>query len=192
MLSEGEIYNEDLLPAVKLYNGYFGGNMSGVVFQDLRESKALAYSAHSEYLPPLKPQKKFVNFSFIGSQADKLAEALKGMSDLLNNMPMAGTSFASAKELVLQEIQSERITRSEILFNYDHAVRFGHKTDIRKNIFDKVSKMTFEDINKFQQTYIKGKPFSTLVLGDKSQLDIKALEKYGSVKTLSLQEVFGY
>lgn len=192
MLSEGTVYNEELLPVIKLYNGYFGGNMSGVVFQDLRESKALAYSARSEYLPPLKPGKKYVNFSYIGSQVDKLAEALKGMSDLLNAMPAAAASFAAAKELVLQEIQSERITKAEILFNYENALRFGHKTDVRKNIFEKVSQMTFEDVKKFQQTYIKDKPYSTLVLGDKNQLDMKALEKYGNVKTLTLQEVFGY
>ncbi len=192
LLSEGINYDENLLPVIELYNGYFGGNMSGVVFQDLRESKALAYGTHSEYLLPRKPGKKFVNFSFIGSQADKLEEALKGMSDLLNNMPMATASFSSAKELVLQEIQSQRITKSEILFNYQYALLFGHKIDVRKNIFEKVSKMTFEDIKQFQQTYIKGKPFSTLVLGDKNQLNMKVLEKYGSVKILSLKDVFGY
>lgn len=192
MLSEGSPYNPSLLPQVKLYNGYFGGNMSGVVFQDLRESKALAYSAHSMYMPPRKPTKKFVNYSYIGSQADKLSEALKGMSDLLNNMPKAAASFQSAKELVLQEIQSERITKSEILFNYNYAVHFGHKEDVRKNIYEKVSQMTFEDVKKFQETYIKGKPFSTLVLGDKSMIDMKALEKYGSVKEVTLKEIFGY
>lgn len=192
MLSEGASYDENLLPVIKLYNGYFGGNMSGVVFQDLRESKALAYSAHSEYLPPLNPKKKFVNFSYIGSQADKLTEALKGMSDLLENMPKANASFNSAKELVLQEIQSQRITKANILFDYANAVKFGHKTDVRKNIFEKVLHMTFEDVKKFQETYIKGKPYSTLVLGDKSQLDMKVLEKYGIVKTLTLQEIFGY
>lgn len=191
MLSEGTNYDEKLLPVMKLYNGYFGG-MSGVVFQDLRESKALAYSTHSEYYPPRKPGKKCVNFSFIGSQADKLAEALNGMSSLLNNMPTAPSSFSAAKEAVLQEIQSQRITKSEILFNYQYALLFGHKTDVRKNIFEKVSVMTFEDIKKFQKAYIKDKPFSTLVLGEKSQLDMKALEKYGSVKVLSLQDIFGY
>ena len=192
MLSEGSVYNENLLPVIKLYNGYFGGNMSGVVFQDLRESKALAYSAYSEYLPPRKPGKKFVNFSYIGSQADKLTEALKGMSDLLNELPLAAASFASAKESVLQEMQSQRITKTEILFDYENAFRFGHKTDARKNIFEKVSSMSFDDVKKFQETYIKNKPYSTLVLGDKSQLDMKAFEKYGPVKMVSLQEIFGY
>lgn len=192
MLSEGTTYDKNLLPVIELYNSYFGGSMSGVVFQDLRESKALAYSAYSQYLRPRKPQKKYMNFSYIGSQADKLAEALKGMSDLLNDMPKAAASFASAKEQVIQEIQSERITKSEILFDYEQALNFGHETDIRKDIFEKVKPMTFDDVKKFQETYIKGKPITTLVLGDKNQIDQKALEKYGKLKVLSLQEIFGY
>ena len=117
---------------------------------------------------------------------------MKGMSDLLTNMPKAAASFSAAKELVLQEIQSQRITKSEILLNYEDALKFGRTTDIRKAIFDKVSQMTYEDVKKFHETNIKGKPFTTLVIGNQSQIDQKALEKYGKIKTLSLQELFGY
>lgn len=192
MLSDGGAYDDITLPVITLYNSYFGGSMSGVVFQDLRESKALAYSAFSQYMKPLKPTKRYQNFSYIGSQSDKLAEAMKGMSDLLTDMPKAAASFATAKEQVLQEIQSERITKSEILFNYEEALKFGHTTDIRKIIFDKVSQLTFEDVKKFHESNIKGKPFTTLVIGNQSQIDQKALEKYGTVRSLTLQELFGY
>lgn len=192
MLSDGGPYDESTLPVITLYNSYFGGSMSGVVFQDLRESKALAYSAFSQYMKPNKRNKRYQNFSYIGSQSDKLAEAMKGMSDLLNDMPKATAAFATAKEQVLQEIQSERITKSEILYNYEEALKYGHTTDIRKGIFEKVSSMTFEDIKKFHENYIKGKPFTTLVIGNQSQIDKKALEKYGTVKMLTLPELFGY
>jgi predicted Zn-dependent peptidase len=192
MLSEGNTYDKDLLPVIELYNSYFGGSMSGVVFQDLRESKALAYSAYSNYMKPRKPQKKYLNFSYIGSQADKLSEAMKGMSDLLTAMPKATASFEAAKEQVIQEIESQRITKSEILFAYEDARIFGNSVDVRKNIFEKVSVMSFEDVKKFHDNYIKGKPLNILVLGNKNDIDTKALEKYGKVKLLSLSEIFGY
>lgn len=192
MLSEGGPYTESTLPVIKLYNNYFGGSMSGVVFQDLRESKALAYSAFSQYIQPYKPEKKYLNFSYIGSQSDKLAEAIKGMNDLLNNMPKAAEAFNSAKELALQEIQSERITKSEILMAYEEALKYGHTTDVRKTIYEKIKTMTYEDIKKFQESNIKGKPLTVLVIGDRNNIDMKILEKYGTVKTLTLQEIFGY
>lgn len=192
MMSRGGQYDIANLPQISLYNIYFGGGMSGVVFQDLRESKALAYSTYSTYMRPIKPNRKYVNFSYIGSQSDKLADAMKGMSDLLNEMPKADAAFNSAKEVILQDIRSERITKSGILFNYENAIKYGQKEDIRKNIFNKVTTLEFTDIKKFQETNIKGKPFTTLVVGKKSEIDFKVLEKYGNIQELTFKDIFGY
>lgn len=192
MLTQGDIYNATEVPLITMYNEYFGGGMSSVVFQDLRESKALAYSCFSTYRSPRDPKYPYYNFSYIGSQADKLPEAMAGMSNLLNNMPKSDIAFSAAKEAILQNIQTERIIKSEILFNYLNAERFGLKSDIRKDIYNKVNTMTFTDIKNFQDTKIKGKPSSYLILGKKDLLDTKTLEKYGTIKYLTLKEVFGY
>ena len=192
MLSNGGSYSRDLVPVINLYNNYFGGDMSGVVFQDLRESKALAYSTYSRYNQPNKLHKRYFNVSYIGSQADKLPEALKGLSDLLNEMPKSEGAFTSAKEMLLQEMATQRVTRAEILFNYLEASELGNSTDIRKLIYEKAQNYTYEDVKKFQEQTIKGKPKTVLVLGKKDLLDLKALELYGPVKFLTLKEVFGY
>jgi predicted Zn-dependent peptidase len=192
MLSNGLNYNPTTVPIITLYNSYFGGGMSSIVFQDLRESKALAYSTFSRYNQPNKLTKKYLNVSYIGSQADKLGEAMKGLSDLLNEMPKADASYASAKEAILQEMRTQRVTKGDIIFNYLEAQEMNNKTDIRKDIFEKVQNYSFEDIKKFQEENIKGKPTTILVLGKKDGLDMKVLEKYGTVKVLTLKEVFGY
>jgi len=192
MLSNGNNYDPLIVPNAVMYNSYFGGGMSSVVFQDLRESKALAYSTYSRFQLPDKLHKKSINQSYIGSQADKLAEALKGMKDLLDVLPKAENNFVGAKEMVLQEIRTQRITKSQILFNYLEAKDLGHKTDIRKDIFEKVKNYTFEDVKNFHTKYVKNKPTTLLVLGKKDGLDMRALEKYGTVKFLSMKDVFGY
>ena len=192
MISNGEKYDPVKVPKIVLYNNYFGGGMSSIVFQDLRESKALAYSTYSGYNQPNKINKNYFNSSYIGSQADKLSEALKGLSDLLNEMPNSEGGFSSSKEMILQEMRTQRVTKSEILFNYVNAEKMGNKTDIRKDIYDKIQTYKLEDIQKFQKENIKGKPTTVLVLGKKENLDLKVLEKYGTVKFLTLKEVFGY
>lgn len=192
ILTEGEKYDSKNIPLINLYNEYFGGGMSSVVFQDLRESKALAYSCYSSYRMPKEPQLPFYNLSYIGSQADKLPEALAGMMNLLNDVPKSEISFGAAKEAILQNIKTERINKSEILFNYINADKFGLKTDIRKDIYSKIATLTFSDVKQFQDSRIKNKPVSILVLGKKELLDLKTLEKYGTVKFLSLKDVFGY
>lgn len=192
ILTEGDMYNAASEPIISMYNEYFGGGMSSVVFQDLRESKALAYSCYSVYRNPGDPKLPAYNFSYIGSQADKLPEALAGMTNLLNNVPKSDISFGAAKEAILQNIKTERIDKADILFNYVNAEKFGLKSDVRKDIFSKVASMTFADVKAFQDAKIKGKSTAILILGKKDNLDIKTLEKYGTVKYLTLKDVFGY
>ncbi len=192
ILTEGDKYDAKNIPLVSMYNGYFGGGMSSVVFQDLRESKALAYSCYSVYRMPTNPKLPYYNFSYIGSQADKLPEAMAGMMNLLNNVPKSDISFGAAKESILQDIKTERINKAGILFDYINAEKFGLKTDIRKDIYSSVNTMTYDDVKKFQDEKIKNKPTTILILGKKEMLDIKTLEKYGTVKYLTLKDVFGY
>lgn len=191
-LSNGEAYDVSKVPVITLYNNYFGGGMSSIMFQDLRESKALAYSTFSRYNPPNKLSKTYFNFSYIGSQADKLEEALNGLFALLNEMPKSQSSFDAAKESILQEIRTQRITKAAILFDYVAAKDLGNTIDMRKPVFEKVQNLGFDDIKAFHESLIKNKATTLLVLAKKENLDLKVLEKYGEVKFLSLTELFGY
>lgn len=192
ILTEGNTFDANQMPNISLYNEYFGGSMSSIVFQDLRESKALAYSCYSVYRQPTIMKLPYYNISYIGTQADKLPEAMAGMMNLLNDMPKSEIAFKASKEAIIQKIKTERINKAEILFNYVNAEKFNLKNDIRKEIYDKVPAMSFTDIKIFQDSKIKNKPSSILILGKKDNLDTKTLEKYGTVKYLTLKEIFGY
>lgn len=192
MLGKGEAFTDKIVPQARMYNEYFGGNMSSVVFQELRESKALAYSVAGQYRMPRKKERSFYLSTYIGSQADKLAEATQGMADLLKDLPMSEITFNAAKESILSGIRNERLSKMQLLLNFEDARRLGLNYDIRKPIFDQVGTMTFDNVKQFQQTYVKNLPITLLVVGKKDLLDQKTLEKYGQVKFLTLKEVFGY
>ncbi|MBS1650871.1 MAG: insulinase family protein [Bacteroidetes bacterium] len=192
ILTNGPAYSADLAPIVTLYNSYFGGNMSSVVFQELRESKALAYSCYSRFMQPKNLKTKYLNVSYIGSQADKLPEALKGMNDLLENMPKADVSFTTAKESVIAELRTQRVVKENKLNYYIASTKMGLNSDLRKVLFDKIPSFTYNDVSKFQASYIKGKTKNILVLGKKENKSFSELEKYGKVKFLTLGQIFGY
>lgn len=192
MLSKSENFNKNIMPQANLFNEYFGGGMSSVVFQDMRESKALAYSVFASFRIPGEKEKAHYVLAYIGTQADKLPEAMKGMNDLLNEMPETEHLFNAAKNAVIQKIRTERITKSNVLFNYERARRWGLDYDLRKDIFEKVQPMKLEEVKSFHNNYFKGKNFNILVLGDKKKLDIPTLQKYGEVKYLTLEDIFGY
>jgi predicted Zn-dependent peptidase len=192
MLSKDEIYTKENVPSARMFNEYFGGGMSSVVFQEMRESKALAYSVYAAYANADKKSDPNYVFSYIGTQSDKLPEAMAGMMELINNMPESENNFKACKEAILQGIRTERITKEGVLFNYKNSQRLGLTYDIRKDIFEKVPGMTFDNVKTFETSHVKNKKYTVLVLGKKESLDMKTLEKYGKVSFLSLEEIFGY
>ncbi len=192
MLSKSDKYNKELAPVTRLFNEYFGGSMNSIVFQEIRESKGLAYSAYAGYRAPVQPYLNYYLFSYIGTQIDKLPEAMKAMTGLFNNMPESEKAMNSAKEAIINKIRTERITKSQVLFNYINAKKFDLTYDIRKDVFNKIPSMTFSDLKAFQEKYVKNKNFTIMVLGKKSQMDEKALSTYGPVSHLDLKTVFGY
>ena len=191
-LTRAQPYDKTLVPAVEVYNEYFGGGMGSIVFQELRESKALAYSTYSNFGLARKAGRSNYIASYIGAQADKLPEAMAGMEGLLNEMPLAETNFANAKAAIRSSIAADRITREEILYTYEAARRLGLDYDIRKDVYTQAATMSFDDLKKFQQQHVRQKAQAVLVIGAKDRLNFKELAKYGTVKELTLTELFGY
>lgn len=191
-LSKGGAYDKNIQPVVQMYSRYFGGGMSSPVFQTMRESKALAYSVSSRYMAPNRLDRSYVNMAYIGTQADKLPEALEGMMELLQEMPVSEKSFKQAKEGVIQGIASDRITKMEILRSYHGLKKLGINYDFRKENYEKISAMSIKDVEAFHLKYIKGKKYRIAVIGSKDKINFSALEKFGPVTELQLKEVFGY
>jgi predicted Zn-dependent peptidase len=191
-LSKGPVYDKGIVPTTSLYNEYFGGSMGSIVFQELRESKALAYSASSRFANADKAGRSSYNMSYIGTQSDKLPEAMAGMNTLLNDMPVAEANLQIAKNAIRNSIATERITKSDILFSYERAKRLGLDYDLRRDVYEQTPNMSFTDLQKFQQARVKGQNQTILVIGSKDRLNFKELAKYGQLQQLTLKEIFGY
>jgi len=190
-LAKGSKLKTSDIPIISFHNSYFGGGMSSIVFQELRESKALAYSVYSTYTIPKDDKHSHYSFSYIGTQADKLEEAMNGMMDLLKQMPEAESNMESAKKGVIQKIRTERITKSRILSEYQKAEKMGVSNDIRRSVYEAVPNFRMEDLSNFHNSYIKNDNYTIMVLGNKD-LKLDVLKKYGKIKHLTLEDVFGY
>ncbi len=192
MLTRDALYDPSIVPIATIFNEYYGGGMSSVVFQELREAKALAYSVFSVFKTPKQQKEHNYIVSYIGTQADKLPEALEGIGHLMKELPKSPQLFATAQNGILQKISTERLTKTEILFNYEEALRLGHNHDIRKEIFHGAEQFTLSDIEQFHKLHFNNKKHVMLVLGNKKNLDMATLRKYGTVKELKVDDIFGY
>jgi len=192
MLSKGSKLNMSEFSKIKFHNEYFGGGMSSIVFQEMRESKALAYSVYSTYTIPKDTNSSHYLMSYIGTQVDKLSEAMSGMSELLDEMPKAETNMNNAKEAIIQRIRTERLTKSKVLSEYEKAQEQGVNYDMRTDLYNQVQAFNVDTLNDFHNSHIANRNRVVMVLGAKSDLDLSVLKEYGEIKHLTLEEVFGY
>jgi predicted Zn-dependent peptidase len=182
-------YNPKLEPTVALFNEYFGGSMNSIIFQEMRERRALAYTAMSMYqLPPKNDDYAFC-LSFIATQYDKMDSAINGFLTLLNNVPRSDNSLQLAKDGIIKSLRTERIIRDDIFFAYELAQDRGIDFDVRQIIFDEVPNLTFDDINNFANQYLKDNKYTYSIIGNKKDLPFKDLKKYGKAKEIKIFKI---
>ncbi|GJH41309.1 peptidase M16 [Capnocytophaga sp. HP1101] len=185
-------YNPAESTVVSIFNNYFGGGMGSLVFQTIRESKALAYSTFGYYGTPRKKDDKYTFVGYVGSQADKFKEAVEAMNELLTTMPELPANLDLAKKQIKQEIETQRITQGDIIESYLDSKELGLNYDIRKNIYDSVDNITMKDVKAFHDKYLSKKPYTYVILASEKNLSKEELQKIGEFKKLSLEELFGY
>jgi predicted Zn-dependent peptidase len=191
-IRNSEAYDVRREPVVDLFDGYFGGNMGSVVFQTLRESKALAYSTFASYETPSRQSDPFYVIAYIGCQADKLGEAIDGMNGLLNDLPMSEKGLDLAKTSEKKDIETARYTGDEIVFAYLGEKEKGLDYDQRKEEFAELDTLTMQDVKRFHQQEIADKAYTYCVVGSAKKINMELLKKHGEVKVLTLEEIFGY
>jgi predicted Zn-dependent peptidase len=175
-----------------MYSTYFGGGMNSIVFQEMRETRGLAYSAQAIYQRPGKPDRAYYLRTFIATQTDKLSEATNAFLSILNEMPESERAFEIAKESIITGIRTDRILRDDVLWSYLSAREFGYDTDQRREQYELIPHLTLSDVKSFQEQYVKGKPFTYCILGDTKALDMTFLNSIGKVTLLTREEIFGY
>jgi predicted Zn-dependent peptidase len=188
ILKEGR-YDASLAPEIALFNMYFGGN---IVFQELREKRALAYTATSRYQEPPDLEKSCLNMGYIATQNDKIFDAFRAFDDLFDSVPESMITFNVSKSALVNRICTERIRRMNVIWNFLNAEKLGLARDIRRDIFSQVWGMSLEDVAAFGRRHLKNKAKTYLVLGSEGSTDFASLAKFGTVTKLTLSDLFGW
>ncbi|QWT87967.1 insulinase family protein [Chryseobacterium sp. PCH239] len=177
---------------INVFNEYFGRGLSSIVFQEMRESKSLAYSAYVSYAANSELNHPDYVTTYIGTQPDKLMIAVDTLNELMNELPEVPIQFENARNAALKQIASTRVNRNNIFFNTLRLQKLNIYHDFRKDIYEQIQHLAFEDINHFYQTEVKSIHFNTAIIGKKENLDMKAVNKMGIFKEVSLKDIFGH
>ncbi|MBN8664466.1 MAG: insulinase family protein [Chitinophagales bacterium] len=187
-----DTYDPNNEAVMNAFNTYFGTGMGAIVFQTIRESKALAYSTYASVQAPQKKDDQFMAIAYVGTQADKMKESLTSMNELLNVLPMNQQNFNNTMSSLMKDMETERIDKDNILFSFWAARKKGWQEDPRKAFYARYQQLQPQDLVQYHGTNLSNKPWSYYVLASDKKIDMNELAKFGEVKRVSLEELFGY
>jgi predicted Zn-dependent peptidase len=191
-IGKGATVNTANFGKINVFNEYFGRGLSSIVFQEIRESKSLAYSAYVSYAANAELDHPDYITTYIGTQPDKLQIAVDTMTELMAELPEVQAQFENARNSALKQIASARITRTNIFFNTLRLKKLNIYHDFRKDIYQQIESLTFEDVKEFYNNYIKSVHFNTAIIGKKENLNMEAVDKMGAFREVTLKDIFGH
>ena len=192
MLSDGAKMDDTEWAIHELFNEYFGGSMSSIVFQEMREKQALAYSVYAGYSSPKKKNEPRYVIGYIGTQADKYFDSMSALFKLLSNLPIDTVSFEQSKKSILQKIESRRVPEYAITYTYMDYLEKGIPLNKDELVYNEIKKLTIKDLQAYYNKYVANQKFRIGIMGPKEVIDVKKLEKFGTVKTITSDALFPY
>ena len=179
---------------LKLWDEYFGGGMSSVLFQHVREFRSLAYSTSGNSLVsslPQRPMAPLGYFTATGTQADKLLETVGTIDSLLRQMPMKEENLEAARQSVLNDIQSDYPTFRTIAKYVANQRATGHTADPNADLARLLPAVSVQEVEQFHRQHVADNQQRVwIVIGDKKLTDLKGLARYGKVIELKKEDVY--
>lgn len=187
---EGNPYKPEDDVYYDAFNKYFGSGFGGLVIQEIREYRSMAYTADgSENTPPVKGKNAYFE-GYIGTQADKTTEAIDIFMELLTNMPQYPERIANIKDYLREGTQTAKPgfrSKSQV---YEAWKRLGFTQDPAVTQLPQIENLTFDEVLKFYQKNVQGRPIAIGIVGDPKRVDLEELEKYGKVIKLNKSKIF--
>jgi predicted Zn-dependent peptidase len=175
--------------AADAYTEYMGGGMAGLVFQEIREFRALAYSARARFVRDFSPVQAGYLLGYIGCQADKTFESIDVMRSLVQDMPRKPDRLPALESALARSQEAMTPDFRELQDRIEYWRWMGYDEDPRQALLPAYEALTFEDIDRFVERQIAGRPMTLVVVGDPKRFPAKRLAEYGDVIKLRPKDV---
>lgn len=180
--------NETVLNS--FFNEYMDGGMGAVMFQEVRESRALAYSTFAFYAQGTRLGDQDQMLAFIGTQADKTNEALKLLIELMRKPPQSASHFDRALKALENQYRTDRVTFREVFGTVEAWSKMGYDKDPRPLYFDQLDDVQMADLFSYVQNKVASKPLTFAIVGDRAKINLAELKKLGEVEEVKVEQIF--
>lgn len=187
---EGEKFEPQKSASIRMFNNYFGSGFGSLIFDEIREKNSMAYSAFGVYVEPLRYGDSYFFRGYIGTQADKTVDAISLYVGILNDMPENRERLESLRSFIREALLSDEPNFRQVSQVYESLKLQGFSKPVEHYVIPVVDSMIFDDIVKFYEENLKGRPVVIGIVGNPRQIDVRALEQFGSVERINVNRLF--
>ncbi|OAV70609.1 protease3 [Bacteroidales bacterium Barb6] len=176
----------------KLFTGYFGGDMSSLMFQEIREFRSYAYRVDAQhFLPPFNHSGKPGEFvTMLSTQSDKTTDAIAVLDSLLRDMPVRPDRIEGLKQAILNRVNNEFASFRKLSAKIASFRREGYDSDPNKLYLNDLHRMSMDDILRFYESNVKGSTVIYAVVGSAKRIDMKRLSTWGTVVKVKKKDIY--
>lgn len=189
-LMDGKKYVVEETPMINGFNQYFGGDMSSLVFQEIREFRSLAYSAYGRYITPPLKGKHSLFLGFIGCQADKTIDAIEAMDNLIRKMPEKPERHQSIQVALMEKTKSSRPSFRRLSSKVEKWKQLGYESDPNEMMMKQYSSLRYKYITDFYKSEIQSKPYTITIVGNPKKIDFDKLKQFGKVVKVKKKRIY--
>ena len=168
------------------FNQYFSGGFSGIVLNEIRTKRSMAYTAYGVNQTPSLTGKNTYFIGYVGTQSDKVVDAINVYMDLLTTMPADTTRMEAIRAALKQAAQTAKPSMRGKASTFEAWKRLGYNDDPAKVNAEKIDNLTYEQIETFYKENIQGKPITIILMGDPKKIDLKAIQTKMGCKVTKL------
>lgn len=190
MYVPSEMLSQEDKAVCQVFNKYFGTDMYSIVFQEVREFRSLGYTAYSYFMYDYLNRKPGNLFTYLGTQSDKTNEGIDVLRGLVTDMPERIEKFNASKDALIMSRASDYVGFRSIPTTVSSWVEQGYDHDPRIETTNIIKKTEYKDVYDFYKKFVADRPIVIMMSGNKKQFDLKALEKYGTIKEVKYKEIF--
>ena len=177
---------------LKMWGEYFGGGMSSVLFQEVREFRSMAYAAQGiAFTPELARSTNPSGYlALVATQGDKAMQAITLLDSLINDMPVNQENLSVARQSLLNDVNNSYPTFRGKPFMVAMEERMGYTQDKDAVLVEQLPTLTQADVEAFYARYVKDQPYQLMIVGDMKKLDLKALARYGTIVKVKKDDIY--
>lgn len=167
----------------RLFSEYFGGGMSSLIFQEIREFRSYAYQTSGGIqLPPFCLSDKLTRFvTYLSTQSDKTIDAMTVLESLVRRMPAHPEKIGPIIQSIINQTNNEYPSFRDISSRIARYRQAGFQDDPNKYLLQKIKDMQIDDVVKFHETHIKGRNFVYAIVGNSLKINMSKLITFGTV-----------